>query len=86
MKDDNQKFLDKFKDQITTLGKKGILDSNNNNDSKYHNNHNSKGRKGSAFLKPINKDFHFPLFFVLSYINLQAVLDSSHEIVNRHRG
>ena len=55
MKDDNQKFLDKFKDQITTLGKKGILDSNNNNDSKYNNNHNSKGRKGSAFLKPINK-------------------------------
>ena len=30
-KDDNQKFLEKFKDQITTMGKKGILESNDNN-------------------------------------------------------
>ena len=59
-KDDNQKFLDKFKDQITTMGKNGILDTNKNNYNKFsaNNNYNkikSKGRKGSAFLKPINK-------------------------------
>ena len=54
-KDDNQKFLEKFKDQITTMGKKGILESNDN--SKFNNNFNinTKVRKGSAFLKPINK-------------------------------
>ena len=54
-KDDNQKFLEKFKDQITTMGKKGILESNDN--SKFNNNFNinTKLRKGSAFLKPINK-------------------------------
>ena len=56
-KDDNQKFLEKFKDQITTMGKNGILDTNNNHNikSNINNNINSKGRKGSAFLKPINK-------------------------------
>ena len=56
-KDDNQKFLEKFKDQITTMGKNGILDTNadHNNKSNINNNINSKGRKGSAFLKPINK-------------------------------
>jgi len=54
-KDDNQKFLEKFKDQITTMGKKGILESNDN--SRFNNNFNinTKVRKGSAFLKPINK-------------------------------
>ena len=56
-KDDNQKFLEKFKDQITTMGKNGILDTNNNHNIKItiNKNINSKGRKGSAFLKPINK-------------------------------
>ena len=56
-KDDNQKFLEKFKDQITTMGKNGILDTNTNHNikSNINSNINSKGRKGSAFLKPINK-------------------------------
>ena len=55
MKDDNQKFLDKFKDQITTLGKNGILDCKNNTEYKKNININNNRRKGSAFLKPINK-------------------------------
>ena len=55
-KDDNQKFLEKFKDQITTMGKKGILESNDNNKFNNNiNNNNPKVRKGSAFLKSINK-------------------------------
>ena len=54
-KDDNQKFLEKFKDQITTMGKKGILESNDNNKFNNNININSKVRKGSAFLKPIIK-------------------------------
>ena len=74
--DDNQKFLNKFKDQISTMGKEGILGVDNNissiSNSNYtinstFNNNNTKVifknslsdkntiRKGSAFLKPINK-------------------------------
>ena len=33
MSDDNQKFLQKFKDQISTMGKDGILGTDNNNSS-----------------------------------------------------
>ena len=55
--DGNQKFLDKFKDQISMMGKDGILGTDNNisSISKKNNNinNNSKIRKGSAFLKPI---------------------------------
>ena len=51
-KDDNQKFLEKFKDQITTMGKNGILDTNNNKFNISNNNINTKGRKGSAFPHP----------------------------------
>ena len=54
MTDDNQKFLEKFKSQITTMGKNGILDSDNNNIIlSTPNINNNKQRKGSAFLKPI---------------------------------
>ena len=74
--DDNQKFLNKFKDQISTMGKDGILGADNNISSisnsnitinSNFNNNNTKVifknslseknpiRKGSAFLKPINK-------------------------------
>ena len=52
MSDDNQKFLEKFKSQITTMGKNGILDSDNKVISITNINPN-KIRKGSAFLKPI---------------------------------
>ena len=54
MSDDNQKFLEKFKSQITTMGKNGILDSDNKVISITNINPN-KIRKGSAFLKPIKK-------------------------------
>ena len=72
---DNQKFLNKFKDQISTMGKEGILGVDNNISSISNSNYtinstfnnNTKVifknslsdkntiRKGSAFLKPINK-------------------------------
>ena len=70
MTDDNQKFLDKFKDQISKMGKDGILGTDNdissisnlNNNNKYtniiiKNSLTDKNiiKKGSAFLKPINK-------------------------------
>ena len=76
MIDDNQKFLNKFKDQISTMGKDGILGTDNNISSitnvnntinSTFNNSNTKIifknslsdkntiKKGSAFLKPINK-------------------------------
>ena len=54
MSDDNQKFLEKFKSQITTMGKNGILDSGNKVITITNINPN-KIRKGSAFLKPIKK-------------------------------
>ena len=51
MSDDNQKFLEKFKSQITTMGKNGILGSDNNS-IPITNINTNKIRKGSAFLKP----------------------------------
>ena len=54
MSDDNQKFLEKFKSQITTMGKNGILGSDNNS-IPITNINTNKIRKGSAFLKPIKK-------------------------------
>ena len=54
MSDDNQKFLEKFKSQITTMGKNGILGSDTNS-IPITNINNNKIRKGSAFLKPIKK-------------------------------
>ena len=54
MSDDNQKFLEKFKSQITTMGKNGILGTDNNVIPITYINTN-KIRKGSAFLKPIKK-------------------------------
>ena len=81
MSDDNQKFLKKFKDQISTMGKDGILGTDNNNISSLSNTNNTINstfnknncvntkaifknsftnknttKKGSAFLKPINKE------------------------------
>ena len=71
MTDDNQKFLDKFKNQISKMGKDGILGTDNdissisninNNNNKYTNiiiknslTDKNNIKKGSAFLKPINK-------------------------------
>ena len=72
MTDDNQKFLDKFKNQISKMGKDGILGTDNDisSISNINNNNNNKHtniiiknsltdknniKKGSAFLKPINK-------------------------------
>ena len=55
MSDDNKKFLEKFKSQITTLGKNGIL-GNDNNKIIHPNINNNKIKKGSAFLKPIKKE------------------------------
>ena len=74
MSDDNQKFLDKFKSQISRMGKDGILGTDNNississtNNTINSNFNNPKAifknslsdknnlKKGSAFLKPINK-------------------------------
>ena len=72
MTDDNQKFLDKFKNQISKMGKDGILGTdndissisnvNNNNNNKHTNiiiknslTDKNNFKKGSAFLKPINK-------------------------------
>ena len=54
MKDDNKKLLEKFKSQITTLGKNGIL-GNDNNKIIQPNIHNNKIKKGSAFLRPVQK-------------------------------
>jgi hypothetical protein len=69
MTDDNQKFLDKFKNQISKMGKDGILGTDNDISSISNNNNNKYAniiiknsltdknniKKGSAFLKPINK-------------------------------